>query len=220
VAEAETLTLILIPCLPFELAAAMVEEHHRHSVPPPRLNVRFCIGAALEGEDALAAAAIVGRPNARHLDDGWTAEVLRLVARPGAPLGACSALYAAAWRAWRAMGGLRIVTYTLATESGASLRGAGWTRGPEAGGQQWTCPARPRERREIFERAKWRWERTLWDPTLELPPCPSRAVPGAAWRRVTRTEDPEGSLFPGEADLSDGRPGGLTGEGGNFGEAT
>ena len=55
-AEAETLTLILIPCLPFELAAAMVEEHHRHSVPPPRLN-EHC-DAILEGELGLSAEAI------------------------------------------------------------------------------------------------------------------------------------------------------------------
>lgn len=35
-------------------------------------------------------------------------------------------LYAACWRAWRAMGGKKLITYTLKSESGSSLRGAGW----------------------------------------------------------------------------------------------
>ena len=58
--------------------------------------------------------------------DGWTAEVLRVCTIEAAPKGARSMLYQACWRAWRAMGGQRLITYTLQTESGASLRGAGW----------------------------------------------------------------------------------------------
>lgn len=58
--------------------------------------------------------------------DGVTAEVLRVCVAEDAPKGACSQLYGACWRAWKAMGGKRLVTYTLETEDGASLRGAGW----------------------------------------------------------------------------------------------
>ena len=67
---------------------------------------------------------IVGRPVSRHLDDGHTVEVTRL-ATDGSR-NACSMLYGAAIRAARAMGYGRIVTYTLASECGASLRAVGF----------------------------------------------------------------------------------------------
>lgn len=64
-----------------------------------------------------------GRPVARHLDDGWTLEVNRLCT--DGTRNACSMLYAAAWRAARAMGYKRLIPYILDTESGTSLRAAG-----------------------------------------------------------------------------------------------
>jgi hypothetical protein len=67
---------------------------------------------------------MVGRPIARAFDDGRTLEVNR-TATDGTP-NANSALYGAAWRAAKALGYLRLITYTQAGESGASLRGAGW----------------------------------------------------------------------------------------------
>ena len=59
-------------------------------------------------------------PVSRYLDDGHTLEVNRLCT--DGTKNACSFLYAAAWRAARAMGYRKIVTYILDTESGASLR--------------------------------------------------------------------------------------------------
>jgi len=108
--------------VPLTLAEAnqMVTAHHRHH--RPVVGHRFSIGVQSDG--VLVGAAIVGRPVARMLDNGATAEVTRCVT-DGTP-NACSMLYAACWRAWRAMGGHRLITYTLATESGASLRAAGW----------------------------------------------------------------------------------------------
>jgi hypothetical protein len=85
---------------------------------------------------------IVGRPVARGLQDGWTLEVVRL-ATDGTP-GACSALYSAAWRAARAQGYRRLVTYILAEESGISLRAAGWKEVAAVRGRSWHCPSRPR----------------------------------------------------------------------------
>jgi len=61
---------------------------------------------------------------ARSYDDGRTLEVNR-TCTDGTP-NANSALYGAAWRAARALGYLRLITYTQEGESGASLRGAGW----------------------------------------------------------------------------------------------
>ena len=85
---------------------------------------------------------ILGRPVARLLQDGFTAEVTRLATlreadvdgRERGPRNACSLLYAAAWRVARALGYRRLVTYTLPEEGGASLHGAGWRCVGEAGG--------------------------------------------------------------------------------------
>ena len=88
------------------------------------------------------------------------AEVLRCCVRDGAPKGACSFLYACCWRAWRAMGGTRLVTYTLQSESGASLRGAGWKVVAElepSDPKRWQN--RPgREWQPVVGQAKFRWE--------------------------------------------------------------
>lgn len=66
------------------------------------------------------AAATVGRPVARMLQDGYTAELTRLCAPPHAPKGACSMMARACWRAARALGYRRLVTYTLKNEGGVA----------------------------------------------------------------------------------------------------
>lgn len=145
-----------LTAIPLSLAQAntFVAKHHRHS--RPVVGYKFAIGAVF---DDFIGAAIVGRPVARALQDGFTAEVLRTCTKEGAPKGTNSFLYAHCWQAWKAMGGTRLITYTLATESGASLRGAGWKVIAEVKGhRQWDCPSRPRELREIYEQQKLRWE--------------------------------------------------------------
>ena len=72
------------------------------------------------------------------MDDGDTLEVLR-VCTLGTP-NACSKLYGAARRAAFAMGYTKVITYTLASESGASLRAAGFVQEASVKGgrqQQW-----------------------------------------------------------------------------------
>ena len=103
-------------------ARAFIEEHHRHSKPPR--GWKFGIG--LKIDDQLIGVATAGRPIARHFDDGLTIEVNRTCTN-GAK-NANSMLYGAVWRAARAMGYCRAITYTQADETGASLKGAGWTR--------------------------------------------------------------------------------------------
>lgn len=98
--------------------------HHRHTGRTARNGGKFAI--ALAHDNAVRGVAIVGNPLSATLMDGLTAEVLRVCVLDDAPKGACSLLYAACWKAWKAMGGLRMVTYTLESEDGASLRGAGW----------------------------------------------------------------------------------------------
>ena len=99
-------------------ANAFVEQNHRHH--GPVAGHKFSIGIS-DGEK-IVGVAIVGRPVSRHLDDGWTLEVNRLCT--DGSRNTCSMLYAAAWRAARAMGYKRLVTYILESESGASLRAA------------------------------------------------------------------------------------------------
>ena len=79
-------------------ANAFVAEHHRHH--KPVVGHKFSI-ACTDGEK-IVGVAIVGRPVARYLDDGWTLEVNRCCT--DGTRNACSMLYAAAWRAARAMG--------------------------------------------------------------------------------------------------------------------
>lgn len=114
--------LTIVP-LTFRAAKAFVAEHHRHNKPPR--GHKFSIGVCDE-DGLLRGVAMIGRPIARHFDDGLTAEVNR-TCTDGCP-NANSALYGAAWRICGAMGYRRLVTYTQAEESGASLTAAGWAR--------------------------------------------------------------------------------------------
>lgn len=147
--------LTLIP-LTLKDANSFVAAYHRHS--KPTIGHKFSIGAAVNG---LVGVAIVGRPIARLLDDGWTAEVLRTCCSPDAPKNTNSFLYGACWRAWRAMGGRKIITYTLQGESGASLRGSGWRAiaqvTPHSGWNREKL-GRLREFDPISQQAKIRWE--------------------------------------------------------------
>lgn len=106
-------------------ARAFVATHHRHNKPPR--GHKFSV-SVWDGE-SLIGVATAGRPVARHFDDGLTLEVNRSCTDPDQHRkGANSMLYGAVWRAARAMGYRRRITYTQADESGESLRGAGWSR--------------------------------------------------------------------------------------------
>ena len=89
-------------------ANEFVANFHRHS--KPTQGGKFAIGASCDG---LFGVAIVGRPIARRLDDGFTAEVLRVCVNPNAPKNTCSFLYGRCWRIWQQMGGMKMITYTL-----------------------------------------------------------------------------------------------------------
>ncbi len=135
-------------------AKAFVTAHHRHH-PAPQGGL-FAIG--LSDGAQVVGVAIVGRPVARMLQDEWTAEVIRTCLLDGTPNGN-SMLYGACWRAARAMGYRRLVTYTLTSESGVSLRAAGWRVVGEVRGRSWHCPSRPRVDRHPLQ-DKIRWEVT------------------------------------------------------------
>ena len=118
-------------------ANAFVAEHHRHH--KPTRGHKFSIGCASEGQ--LVGVVIAGRPMSRYLDNGWTLEVNRLCTT--GEQNVCSMLYGAAARAAKAMGYHKIITYTLDSEPGTSLRAAGWMCAGPAGGERWTGQRRP-----------------------------------------------------------------------------
>jgi len=120
-------------------AKAFVAAHHRHHQAPQ--GGLFAVAVAEHG--AIEGVAIVGRPVSRVVQqDDYTAEVTRLCTR--GHRNACSMLYAAAWRACRALGYRRLGTYILASESGVSLKAAGWREVGRTTGRSWSCKSRPR----------------------------------------------------------------------------
>ena len=131
----------LVPCsLDLSEANELVSRWHRHH--PPAVGHRFSIGAMDTDTNKVVGAIVVGRPVSRMLDNGWTMEVTRCVT--DGTRNACSMLYAAAWRAAKAMGCTRLITYVLASESGGSLKASGWKEIGARGGGLWGRKDRPR----------------------------------------------------------------------------
>lgn len=127
--------------------------HHRHNL--PTVGGKFALGVA-DDADNLVGVAVAGRPVARHLDDGKTLEVLR-VCTDGTP-NACSFLYARATKIARLMGYEKVITYTLESEGGASLRAVGAVPTGPLESHEWSNPARPRKSQAVYHEAKYRWE--------------------------------------------------------------
>jgi len=146
--------------VPMSIAEAneFVKNFHRHN--KPTQGGKFAIGATVE---QLFGVAIVGRPISATLDNGLTAEVLRVCVLDTAPKNTCSFLYGRCWRIWQQMGGKRMVTYTLQTESGSSLKGAGWKiLGETQPHNTWKNKTKrdgiKRDWQPIYGQLKFRWE--------------------------------------------------------------
>lgn len=138
----------------FRDACEFVKVWHRHHEAP--VGHIFSIGVA-DDQDVLRGVAMIGRPVARHYDNGTTLEVNR-TATDGTP-NANSCLYGASWRAARALGYCRLITYTQLGETGTSLRAAGWrVIGERPARNGWDTPSRPRE-----DTAPVGIQRTLWE---------------------------------------------------------
>ena len=134
-------------------ACEFIRQHHRHH--PPAQGWKFGIGAN-DGEKVVGVVC-VGRPGARNLDDGWTLEVTRCCTDGTKHV--ASMLYGACWRAAKALGYRRLITYTLASETGTSLRAAGWRTLYETENRPngWSRPSRPRTVKAPTVR------KTLWE---------------------------------------------------------
>lgn len=145
--------LRLVPTT-LEEANAYVTVHHRHH--DPVTGHKYSIAIA-DDANKVRGVCIVGRPVSRMADNGWTLEVNRCCT-DGVANG-CSMLYRAAWRAAKAMGYARLITYTLPDEGGASLRACGFVLLGERGGGKWTRESRPRVDTHPTQ-MKWLWEIT------------------------------------------------------------
>lgn len=161
--------LEVTPCTLRE-ANDFVEQFHLHNGRTARNGGKFALGAAYNGE--LVGVAIVGNPISASYMDGVTAEVLRTCVKPDAPRNVNSFLYGAAWRAWHALGGRRLITYTLQTESGASLRGAGWeivgeVKPTEPGWRKNDHLNANRTWQPVMGQLKFRWEKSADTPASD-----------------------------------------------------
>jgi len=135
----------------FGEACKFIEEHHRHHLPPQG----WKFGIAVNDGEKVVGVITVGRPVARHLDDGWTLEVTRCCT--DGTRNAPSMLYGAASRAAFALGYKRIITYILKDEPGTSIRCANWKIIGEVKGGSWNCKARPRVNKHPLG------PKTLWE---------------------------------------------------------
>ena len=142
-------------------AKPFVGKHHRHNNPPQ--SGMFAV--ALARGDEIVGVGIASRPVARALQDGQTLEITR-VCTLGDP-NACSMIYGALRKAARALGYRRVFTYTLADESGASLRAAGFVKDAELPARdKWTSRVWRTQQRDLFgndtrppgPKIRWLWQ--------------------------------------------------------------
>ena len=119
---------------PIHLAQAkdFVSKYHRHNIPPT--GGKFAVACWLD--TVMCGVAICGRPVSRYSDDGDTLEIYRVCT--DGTRNACSKLYGACVRIARDMGYKRVITYTLVTEDGASLKASNFRCCGLAGGTEWT----------------------------------------------------------------------------------
>lgn len=146
--------LQIVPC-DLDEANEFIRRYHRHHK-PVRGGYKFCVAVA--AGERVVGVAVVGLPLSQHLMDGWTLEVRRTCT--DGTKNANSMLYGACWRIAREMGYRRLITYTLAGESGASLRAVGWKCIGKRGGGSWDAPERGRPRVDMHPlQPKLRWEK-------------------------------------------------------------
>ena len=124
--------MLTIKPIHLKTANAYVKQFHRHNI--PTVGGKFAI--SVYDDDRLCGVAICGRPTARRSDDGTTLEIYRCCT--DGTRNACSKLYGTACKIGFDMGYKRIITYTLQSESGASLKASGFRCEGSAGGIAWT----------------------------------------------------------------------------------
>ncbi len=132
-------------------ANEFVNDNHRHH--GGTAGCKFAIGI-FQGQE-MRGCAICGRPVSRYLDDGLTLEINRVCTL--GDMNACSMLYGASCRVAKAMGYKRVITYTLESENGASLKASNFQMIGRAGGLHWT--GERNRHKERVQEYKTKWQR-------------------------------------------------------------
>ena len=131
-------------------ACEFIRLHHRHHLPPQG----WKFGIAVNDGERVVGVITVGRPVARAFDDGLTLEVTRSCTDGTNNVN--SMLYGAATRAAFALGYKRLITYTLQTEPGSSLKASNWKCVGVAGGGSWSRSFRPRvDKHPVDQKLLW-----------------------------------------------------------------
>lgn len=151
-------------------AQTFIAKHHRHSDPP----IGWICGVAVyeinppELGQRLVGVGVLGRPVAQQLQDGTTAEITRVATIEARNV--ASMIYGALCRVAEGLGYTRVVSYTLATETGATLKASGFHPAATVDARaSWSRPKRERpDQLDLFDRRprrnpgpKTRWERHL-----------------------------------------------------------
>jgi len=147
--------VLQIQPITFREACLYVQRHHRHHRPPQGSIFQVACNDGLK----IVGVLIAGRPVSRELDNGTTLEVTRCCTDSSANV--CSMLYGHAWKAAKALGWSKLITYTLPDEGGSSLRASGAVCVSKIKGHKWSRENRPRaDDHPLCD--KWRWE---WNAT-------------------------------------------------------
>lgn len=105
-------------------AGDFIAQHHRHNKPPRG----WKFGTSVQKHGQLVGVVTAGRPVSRETQqrEPLTIEVNRTCT--DGTRNANSMLYGAIWRAAKALGYTRAITYIQGDETGASLKAAGWRK--------------------------------------------------------------------------------------------
>lgn len=161
--------LQLRPCTITD-ANKIVGKWHRHN--RPTQGGLFAVAVA--SDEVVVGVAIVGRPNGRMAQDGFTCEILR-VATDGT-YNACTKLYGACCRAAKALGYRKVLTKTLLSEPGTSLKASGFEEIGRTGDETtWDREARVRPDVDLFghemrptgPKRRWQWPATQAVPSTQ-----------------------------------------------------
>ncbi len=140
--------------LSLKAANAFVDKHHRHN----KHVVTHKVSIGMENEGKLIGVAIGSQPVARLLDNGKTFEIRRVCVLDGYA-NACSKLMARMKRIAQLMGYEKVITYTLKSESGSSLKAVNARCVAEVKPSQgWTRRNPHCEHQEVYDEWKYRWE--------------------------------------------------------------
>lgn len=154
----------------FRDASEFINKYHRHH--RATVGCKFCL--ALYDDEKLVGVAVCGRPVSRVLDDGRTCEINRLCT--DGTKNACSMLYGACCRVAKGMGYLRVVTYILESENGASLKASNFVCEGRAGGTHWT--GKRNTGVDTPKELKTRWVKTLYKHHTGPQKCGSALLGG------------------------------------------